>query len=53
MINLLSKIYNQVKDVFVKPKLRFRVCLCKNAYFLPFNIYAPVTKAPTKLPNTL
>ena len=42
MISLLSKIYNQVKDVFVKPKLRFRMCLCKNAYFLPFNIYAPV-----------
>lgn len=42
MISLLSKIYNQVKDVFVKPKLRFRICLCKNAYFLPFNIYAPV-----------
>ena len=42
MISLLSKIYNQAKDVFVKPKLRFRMCLCKNAYFLPFNIYAPV-----------
>lgn len=41
MISLLSKTYNQVKDVFVKPKLRFRMCLCKNAYFLPFNIYAP------------